>query len=55
MWRTSYVPRYDYPGPGIQPGFSKCLVTDTFTMINKNILPYLVSVIVTYISRKSLS
>lgn len=31
---------------------SKCLGTKTFTMIVKNILPYLVSVIVTYISRE---
>ena len=31
---------------------SKCLGTRTFTMIKKNILPYLVSVIVTYISRE---
>ncbi len=31
---------------------SKCLGTKTFTMIQKNILPYLVSVIVTYISRE---
>ena len=31
---------------------SKCLGTKTFTMIKKNILPYLVSVIVTYISRE---
>ena len=31
---------------------SKCLGTRTFTMILKNILPYLVSVIVTYISRE---
>jgi oligopeptide transport system permease protein len=31
---------------------SKCLGTGTFTMIKKNILPYLVSVIVTYISRE---
>ena len=31
---------------------SKCLGTKTFTMIIKNILPYLVSVIVTYISRE---
>ncbi len=31
---------------------SKCLGTRTFTMIQKNILPYLVSVIVTYISRE---
>ena len=31
---------------------SKCLGTQTFTMIVKNILPYLVSVIVTYIARE---
>ena len=31
---------------------SKCLGTKTFTMIKRNILPYLVSVIVTYISRE---
>ena len=31
---------------------SKCLGTKTFTMIQKNILPYQVSVIVTYISRE---
>ncbi len=31
---------------------SKCLGTKTFTMIVKNILPYLVSVIVTYIARE---
>ena len=31
---------------------SKCLGTKTFTMVLKNILPYLVSVIVTYISRE---
>lgn len=30
---------------------SKCLGTGTFTMITKNILPYLVSVIMTYVSR----
>lgn len=31
---------------------SKCLGTSTWTMITKNILPYLVSVIMTYISRQ---
>ncbi len=31
---------------------SKCLGTSTWTMITKNILPYLISVIMTYISRQ---
>jgi len=31
---------------------SKCLGTSTWTMITKNILPYLVSVIMTYVSRE---
>ena len=31
---------------------SKCLGTGTFTMIKKNILPYLISVIMTYVSRQ---
>ncbi|MBO7677351.1 MAG: ABC transporter permease [Erysipelotrichaceae bacterium] len=31
---------------------SKCLGTSTWTMITKNILPYLISVIMTYISRE---
>ena len=31
---------------------SKCLGTKTSTMINKNILPYLISVIMTYVSRE---
>ena len=31
---------------------SKCLGTNTWTMITKNILPYLISVIMTYISRQ---
>jgi oligopeptide transport system permease protein len=30
---------------------SKCLGTSTWTMITKNILPYLISVIMTYVSR----